>query len=423
MDRILSLEPIPERLFVWGLIESVESIEVLGGDAETWLLSIDAIVTEHSKLMRSLGPANREALRRIVVLYTAGNHWPSPIRKAFESPMEGIWVRLRLAADGDGPLCEVEGPFPALSPSSEGSGVGAAPARRARLQWGRRATPAEQARNTARCLRLISSAGNPTATVAHHPTRAVPLPGKIRIVDAGQAHCAEIYDRSNPGQVLGYFDVGKPLNFFSATWPIPPPTLNIPQEGFVILSHWDYDHYSMALAFAPGLLNLEWIAPMPSSPSPTAAALIAMLGPKVSLIGAPNLVPFSGLTLHKGLGPAKDRNNSGYVLRVALENEDILLAGDVEYKYMAPGAMVGLSGILAPHHGAKQTLGPPPPLGGTGRVAFSFGHPNKYGHPDAGLISAHTAIGWAATATHWVAIPSLGPPGVAPPIVRQDYWF
>lgn len=418
-----AFDELPERLFIWGLVESVESLQTQEGGPKVWLFSIDAMVTEQSALMRSLGPEDRQALRRIEFICTDRDHWRWPFTRSFGPDMEGVWVRLRVAADGNGPPCQIEGPFSALSPSLEDRESSAAPVYRARLQWGRRATPAEQARNTARCVRLINIAGKSTTSTVHHPTKAAPLPGKVRIVDVGQAHCAEIYDRSAPAQVLGYFDVGKPLNFFSATWPPVPPVLNIPEEGFVILSHWDYDHYSMALAFAPTLLNLDWIAPLPSSPGPTTAALIAALGPKISLVGAPNLAPYPGMTLHKGLGPAKDRNNSGYIMRLSLLGEDILLSGDVEYQYMAPGAMVGLSGMLAPHHGAAQTIGPPPPLGINGRAVFSFGHPNTYGHPDVGLVFAHIGLGWSTTATNWAADPLLAPIGVGPPIMRQDFWF
>lgn len=414
-------EPTPERLFVWGLVESIDLFEDPELRVEGWLYSIDAMVTEYAGQMPDLSPHDRASLRRIEFIYSPRAHSDSPVRGLARAEV-GSWVRLRITAQGFGALCRIEGPFPGLMPSPELRDGDSAPLHWAWVRWGRPATDLEQRRLTSRCLGLIQLAKS-SSSGGHPPSKAAPLPGKIRIVDVGQAHCAEIYDRSTPGQVLGYFDVGKPLNFFTSTWPVPPPALNVPDKGFVILSHWDYDHYSMALAFAPSLLKLDWIAPIPSSPGPTAAALIATLGPSISLVGAANLAPYPGLTLHKGLGPAKSSNNSGYVLRASLPEEEVLLAGDVEYKHIAPGALVELSGLLAPHHGAKQLVGPPAPLGGAGRAVFSFGHPNSYSHPDVALIAAHSALGWATSATNWIAHPLLAPAGAAPLTFRQDLWF
>lgn len=417
MNRMSSPDArdLPERLFVWGLVESIEYVEQESGERSK-VVSIDAMASSDSAAFRTIRPEEIEGLRRIAILAPPNIEHP-PLRRFFEVAREGAWVRLRVASTGRGPYCEIEGPYPSLRLTPEGDMPGPR-LYRARLRWGRLATKKEERRLRAICLMLTEGhAAAPPAAAGGF------LPGKIRILDAGQAHCAEIYDRSRPDTVLGYFDVGRPISFLTATWPTPAPVLNIPKKGFVFISHWDYDHYSMALAFAPGLQNLNWIAPIPVSPGPTVAALIKKLGASIALINLAQFVPGPGLELHKGLGPPSDRNNSGYVLRVSLACGDVLLSGDVDYQFISPAAKSELKGVLAPHHGANLVGAPPPAAGGAGQVVFSFGDPNKYGHPHPTSIASYAGLGWTLVATNWKSNATLAPAAATALVFRDDFWF
>ena len=417
MNRMSSPDArdLPERLFVWGLVDSIEEFENESG-LQSKVVSIDALVSTDSVAFRTIRPEEIVGLRRIVFSFPPSLDRVSS-RRLFDTVREGAWVRLRVASKGLGPYCEIEGPYPSLRLIPDGDMAGPH-LYRARLVWGRLATTKEGGRLHSMCLKLING-----HAVASPATGGGLLPGKIRILDAGQAHCAEIYDRSTPGEVLGYFDVGKPISFLAATWPAPAPVLHVPKQGFVFISHWDYDHYSMALAFAPSLQNLSWIAPIPVSPGPTVAALIKKLGASIALTNSPQISPGAGLELHKGLGPLSDRNKSGYVLRASLPCGDVLLSGDVDYQFILPAVKNELKGVLAPHHGANLVGAPPLPAGGVGEVVFSFGDPNKYGHPHPSAIASYAGLGWTLVATNWANNGALAPAAAAPLAGRADFWF
>lgn len=420
-SRYEPITSVQERLFVWGLVDSIE-VGDGGNGTEHRVFSIDAMVASDRTKFFKLTPSQPKCIRRIVVDFRETQGLPSTWSNLFRRGIEGRWVRLRVAATGGGPRCELEGPYQVLT-ERDGDGDGAringgALLRQARLRWGRLATAAEERRLQLACS-VDPAAGAP------RPARTClgGIPSRIRIVDAGQAHCAELYDNTTPGKVLGYFDVGKPLSFAAASWPKPPPVLSIPEEGYVVLSHWDYDHYSMAITFAPALLALEWTAPVPVGTGPTVRALVTKLGAALNYVSGASATPRPGLTLHRGLGAASDRNNSGYALRITLSLGDVLLAGDVDYSYLPLAALSELKGVLVPHHGGKIVGPPPAPLGGTGRAVLSFGWPNKYSHPDSSAMASHIAAGWSLVATNWTAHAALSPLTGTSTVTRGDFWF
>jgi hypothetical protein len=79
---------------------------------------------------------------------------------------------------------------------------------------------------------------------------------RIEAIDVGQAACVAFWDR---GRCVGYFDVGAPIFFNRASFPrhLDHTPCN---KGFIILSHWDFDHYALAYDH-PILRTLRWYAP------------------------------------------------------------------------------------------------------------------------------------------------------------------
>jgi hypothetical protein len=85
----------------------------------------------------------------------------------------------------------------------------------------------------------------------------------VRVLDVGQANCSAIHiGPSLSAPILGYYDAGAPIFFHGHTFPSQfNEELRVPNAGFVALSHWDFDHYSLAVSKLPEILKLDWYAP------------------------------------------------------------------------------------------------------------------------------------------------------------------
>lgn len=228
---------------------------------------------------------------------------------------------------------------------------------------------------------------------------------KVRVLDVGQASCAAIYSASDPkADVLGFFDVGAPIWFHGNTMPracdIKLPT----KGGFVVLSHWDFDHYAMAWWRKPALRNLNWYAPL-QRVGANGARFQAKLGARLhyieeTQIGIDRFWLFKGTGARRGL--ADDRNATGYVMRVEDQDGARLLTGDLGYDFIPAEAIGELMGLTIPHHAGSATGIPPAPHQAGARAIASYGLPNRYRHPDQASLRSHCDRGWTVepTAAH-----------------------
>lgn len=216
---------------------------------------------------------------------------------------------------------------------------------------------------------------------------------EIVVLDVGQAS-ANLIKRD--GVPIGLFDVGAPLWFNTGSLPksfVPPVIKN----GFVFLSHWDFDHFDLGrrhLAYR----SLDWYAP-DQPVGPNTARFQEDLGDRLYFVtghaGA------SGFSWSQGSSAdPKDRNGSGYQLRYATPARAVLLTGDAPYNLVQPSMLVGLNGVTVPHHGGHSTA--PPPVAAKGDAIVSYGRPNSYRHPHDATIQAHQSNGWEirSTAAH-----------------------
>ena len=222
---------------------------------------------------------------------------------------------------------------------------------------------------------------------------------RVRVLDVGHASCNAIHDgRTAYDPIICYFDVGGPVFFHRKTLPRSfPKRPAVGPDTFVVLSHWDFDHYSLAVTKWLGLQKLRWIAP-DQPVGPNAAALQVALGAKLTKVTASHVPLFANATLHKGSGPPTDKNESGYALHLANGADSILLAADVGYSSIGSAAKAGITGLGVCHHGGKGASAPPR-AHGAARAAVSYGDPNRYRHPDEGLLTEHNAAGWHVTRT------------------------
>jgi beta-lactamase superfamily II metal-dependent hydrolase len=218
---------------------------------------------------------------------------------------------------------------------------------------------------------------------------------RVTALDVGQAACVVFSEGSQP---LGYFDVGAPMFFNRRSF---PKQLNHrpASEGFVILSHWDFDHFALALRY-PELKKLQWFAP-DQPVGPNTALFQKSLGSNLTFIS--NDFDVGALALRRCSGTSvRDRNSTGYALRVNLEGTGILLPGDADYQWVPRTIANSVNRIMVPHHGARGSP-PPSPSGGNNPVAIvSYGTPNTYRHPNEDQIDAHRRAGWRIrrTAAH-----------------------
>ena len=93
-------------------------------------------------------------------------------------------------------------------------------------------------------------------------THASPI---ASVVDVGQGSMVAVFANAQPRL---FFDYGWPLSFYAATAPARP-TPPAPDAAPVVLSHWDFDHWSFPFAgfvggmptWMPGEVDREWLVP------------------------------------------------------------------------------------------------------------------------------------------------------------------
>lgn len=221
---------------------------------------------------------------------------------------------------------------------------------------------------------------------------------QVRVVDVGQASCNAIHPVRNANSpVLAFFDVGGPIywNRASFTNRAALKRMQVDPSCFVMLSHWDFDHYSLAYHELPQLRECRWFAPK-QQVGPNAKRFQLLLGERLGFLNSPTVGLSGGAILHKGQGSATDRNGSGYVLRVDRPREPIILTGDVSYSLIPPAAIADVTALTIPHHAGPDPA-TPPTIGG--RAVASYGVPNSYRHPCSKVVSSHNASPWTLETT------------------------
>ena len=218
----------------------------------------------------------------------------------------------------------------------------------------------------------------------------------IRVIDVGQASCNALQIcRDDPSIAIGYFDVGMPIFFHAQSFPTAEAFAegpNVPDSGFVILSHWDFDHYSLAIKRLEKLQKLEWYVPLQSSFSPSAIKLLKSIEKvgKINFVNGSHIALTRRLTIMKCSGPQSDPNSSGLVLQLQTDRGNVLLTGDAGYDFIPSMAKKDLIGLTVPHHGGLGEGIPPSPKEDQSVAAISYGIPNKYGHPRETTITDHS---------------------------------
>jgi competence protein ComEC len=218
----------------------------------------------------------------------------------------------------------------------------------------------------------------------------IPQCDSALVHDVGQGSFTTLLKAGRP---CLHFDVGSPTAFNGKSARKAPLSVDMNNRVPVLLSHWDWDHFHAAFQI-PSLRRCRWIVP-DQILGPAAAKLAQGLNK------AQRLYVWNGGTASFELGDVgactgMGRNGTGLVLNASLsDGRNILLVGDADYDYL-PFSVVGLAGLVAPHHGGRShsvRSTPPTPIGNCSYIV-SYGTPNVYQHPHIEALDLHARAGW-----------------------------
>lgn len=219
----------------------------------------------------------------------------------------------------------------------------------------------------------------------------------VSVYDVGQGSANGACDSS--ARPLAYFDLGGGVLGNKASWPAAMSDFCYLADPLVILSHWDWDHWSSGSRFV-GAQALDWIVPVQKMGSvhATFAATLHAAGHLFVWPGATPSLVSGQLTVSKCLGRGTGRNHTGLALEIDGPNgkPPILLPGDARYSAV-PGALArDYTSLVAPHHGAdmKNRRVPAYQPNAGARVAYSFGAGNTFSHPRAITEADHQRANW-----------------------------
>ncbi len=218
----------------------------------------------------------------------------------------------------------------------------------------------------------------------------------VEAIDVGQASFVCIHDGQKS---YAYFDAGLPLWFNAKSMPPSPVFFPPHKQAVIVLSHWDYDHYSAIQKFE-NLGTLRCIAPA-GELGPNAGKLAKKMGKRLWALDHGVKITIGPMKLRWATGPVDDRNNRGIIGIVKLPHQKILLTGDASYTFIKSIYWKNLTGVSIPHHASEHSHSAAhvPAPSHPAIAVTSAGHPNKYGHPSGVTISAHRGNSWNVQVT------------------------
>jgi beta-lactamase superfamily II metal-dependent hydrolase len=220
---------------------------------------------------------------------------------------------------------------------------------------------------------------------------------EINIVsfNVGQGNATGIFDKElNP---ILYYDLGGGAYWNKHTYP-NLKTFPLNKDTFIILSHWDFDHYESIKANPDHYKGCTIIAPLQET-TPSIRKFAASIASNLFLIDKDlgRGKNYSFIKLFKCSG--QSRNDSGLGILLDLKKDDniseILLPGDSQYSYIKLRKEV--DAICVSHHGGKlynTRSFPTPKERGNGYCVYSYGKDNTYSHPKPDTIQEHINRGW-----------------------------
>lgn len=219
------------------------------------------------------------------------------------------------------------------------------------------------------------------------------------IYDVGQGNCNALLRGAFP--VL-YFDLGGGVLQNAHTFPQALHEFCFTKEPPIVLSHWDWDHWSSANRDTRALAS-TWIVPRhDNSLGPVHATFLGKIRSQGRALIWPQAVDdisAGDLTVLRCTGRPKQRNSSGLALLLERQSEGMwarmLFPGDCAYDHV-PRSRLDYTHVVVPHHGGRtgSTFVPAPDGVTCGRLVYSYGANNSYGHPFPDVVRDHACL-WA----------------------------
>lgn len=226
----------------------------------------------------------------------------------------------------------------------------------------------------------------------------------VGVFDVGQGNCNALLD-SNQVPLL-YYDFGGGVLANKSTYPSPRPDFCFCAKPIIILSHWDWDHWSSALRSKTGSVlssaqHATWIVPRQKL-GVIHRSFISGLSNVLVWPNSLSQVLSGNLRVVKCTGGG--RNHSGLAIDFKpawAKSNGVLMTGDADYSYI-PGANTKYDAVILPHHGGKMRYSSsiknqstiPKPTFAYKRLCYSYGLKNTFGHPHNSTLSDHVATNW-----------------------------
>jgi len=240
----------------------------------------------------------------------------------------------------------------------------------------------------------------------------VPPADFVTVFDVGQGNLNALW-QSNKGATL-YFDFGGGVTANTRTYPKKPLTPCLTGLPPVVLSHWDWDHWSSVGRYTQAL-NLHWIVPRCVHPGAHHRAFAWALHRLGHLHFWPRNMPdYQGAYFRIEKCTGVGRNDSGLAMTVYGEkggdfDRKVLLTGDAAYDCIpeVQARKTQFGAVVASHHGAIVSsiteAKPSVSLKTNAALVYSVGHGNGFGHPRLHAELDYLLSGWLPDNTYSTA--------------------
>ncbi len=372
--KYLAGEPIeaPPPSPVYARVDQIEPLDDADGPPSMVLLDcVDAIwLDEVGQRVDHLSDQDLdEADSRISVIAVSSRNLDAVEKNGDDSPE---WLRLELGHPDEGPVAEQ---FHNLFQDPTERGVISA----------RPLTPSQDAM-LKRLAGWQDIETTPQRDIEEALT-AVPPIDAVAIYDVGQGAATALLRHGKPAL---YFDIGGSAIGNWRSFPEPLRRFCTTSNPLVVLSHWDWDHWSSALR-DDRLLHQRWVLPIQNRAGDLGAVharFLAMLKARSAGIywwgyGTPPITSqSSGVTVFRAGGNPKSRNESGLALSIVQNRHTLLLPGDASLANVCPSAS-SFDYLMVPHHGGNTALTsiPSPNDRAKSQLVYSYGVGNMYQHP------------------------------------------
>ncbi len=231
----------------------------------------------------------------------------------------------------------------------------------------------------------------------------VPPATAAAVYDVGQGNCCAVLSGGVPSV---YIDFGGGVLRDTKTFPAALESFCLTARPPVILTHWDWDHWSSARRH-PESIESTWIVPRQRPLGAVHSAFLAELIRMDNVLVWPEQlgsVSSGELWIERCTGPPSNRNGSGLAVGLEVKRESrlrFLFPGDAAY-HLVPSAgqdpRPDWTTVVVPHHGGRTRSQLIPESDGVraGRLVYSYGRGNAYGHPFPDVRVDHAAD-WAST--------------------------